>query len=362
MSSRDVQNLKEAKTFEDKVEAVNNRYTNLLDADYIYYNASLYNNTNGDLPAQYQEVRTAPIVDRASDFLLAVTRFNVPVSHIPILQFQDQTYIVSLMYNNTTYSTTLTYVPSGTLSTFTTSPFYGSVYYVQQFLQSFNNGISSCLNTLTTAASITVSTPFMSYDPTDGLFTFHAQASYFGLTTATNPIKVFFNIPLYQLFITFNFFFDTYVSPLNTQLLVQDNGINTINGTINLLQEAVSLGEWNQVQSLVFISTGLPTQPELVGSAQGASSANVQIKFLADFEIPVQNSSSGFSSLANLAYQYNPTQYRWISLRGDTPLYAVDFQVYWLSKNGTLTLLQFEPNTTFTIKLVFRRKTLLTTT
>ena len=361
MSSRDVQNLKEAKTFDEKVEAVYNRYTNLLDPDYIYYNASLYNNTTGDLPARYQEVRTAPIVDRASDFLLAVTRFNVPVSHIPILQFQDQTYIFSLVYNNTTYSTTLTYVPSGSLATLTTNIFYGSVYYVQQFLQSLNNGISSCLNTLTTAASITVSTPFMSYDPTVGLFTFHAQASYFGLNTATNPIKVFFNLPLYQLFITFNFFYDYYTFP-GPQLLVQDDGINTINGTINFIQEAVSLGEWNQAQSLVFVSTGLPTQPELIGSAQGASSANIQTKFLADFEIPVQNSSSGFSSLANLAYQYNPTQYRWISLRGDTPLYAIDFQVYWLSKNGTLTLLQFEPNTTFTIKLVFRRKTLLTTT
>lgn len=359
MSTRDIIDLKEANTFDKKVEAIVNRYTKLLDTNYIYYNVNIYNSTRGDIPAIYQEVRTAPILDRASDWELAVDRFTVPVDHLPIFMFSTGTYNLTLNYANTDFTTTLTFFPSA----LPPNNNNGFIYYVQQFLSSINVAFQTSLATLTTAnPSVVTTAPLMIYNPVTALFTLQAPATYYGLTSTSSPITVWFNTALYRMFETLQAYYNDF-TPLskNFQIVIQDFGYNNSGGTISMTVDSPCIGVWNTLQSLIFLSTGLPTQPELIGSNEGGSSANLQLKYLADFEIPVQNTTA-FSAVANIVYQYNPVQYRWIDLKGDAPLYAVDLQCYYQLIDGTQSLLQIESGRAFTVKLIFRRKTVLTTT
>lgn len=359
MSSLDIVELKEAKTYEQKLEAIVNRVTKLLDTNYIYYNVSIFNNTNGDIPCIYQEVRTAPILEKAQDWELAVDRFTVPVDHLPIFFFSTGTYNLTMNYGGTDYTTTLTFYPSALPPNNNNN----YVYYVQQFLSSLNGAMAVSLATLTAAnPSVVTTPPLMVYNPVTALFSLQATASYFGLTSTTSPITLWFNTPLYRMFETLQAYYNNFqLTSKNFQIVIQDFGYNNSGGTITMTTDSPCIGVWNSLQSLIFLSTGLPTQPELIGTNEGGSSANIQYKYLADFEIPVQNGTS-FSAVANIVYQYNPVQYRWIDLKGDAPLYAIDLQCFYQLIDGTQDLLQIESGRSFTVKLIFRRKGLLTTT
>ena len=184
----DLLELKLAVGKEEQSAAIINRVSNLLDLGYIYYNAQIYNDSE-PIPAQYSETRTVPIVSKASDFELALARWSIPVDYVPIFDFFDQTYTVSLVYNNVAYSTTLTFFPAVSNSSTLTNSLNGAIYYVAQMVESFNAAIATSMSSLTTAnmtLSTTTVAPFMYYTPTNGFFTLQCQENLFLIF---NPLK-----------------------------------------------------------------------------------------------------------------------------------------------------------------------------
>ena len=198
----------------------------------------------------------------------------------------------------------------------------------------------------------------MSYDPVSTLFTLYAQQSLFDSSVTTTPIQLYMNTALYRYFPTLRALYINYTAAAKAfQIVIENDITNLSSGMLAMTEDSPSIGVWTQLQSIVFISTGIPTRAELLGSAVGTSQ-QIAIKFIQDFEPPV--GFLYFNPVAQSVYQYAATKYRWIDLQSDLPLFNMDFQIYWRSKTNVLTLLQIEPGQVFTAKFAFKKKTLLT--
>ena len=54
-------------------------------SDYIYYNARLFNNTDGPIRATLNDIRSTAVLENASNYKCSIIRFSVNGSLLPIL-------------------------------------------------------------------------------------------------------------------------------------------------------------------------------------------------------------------------------------------------------------------------------------
>lgn len=67
-------------------------YSNQI-ATHLYYNVSIRNNSStGSSPASYTETLTSPLLNKCSDYYMAVSRLNVVTNNVPIMIFPIQPY------------------------------------------------------------------------------------------------------------------------------------------------------------------------------------------------------------------------------------------------------------------------------
>ena len=71
--------------------------------DHIYINSKLYNSTDKPIVCEYKETFSQSIVPKADDFYLTVVRFEIPNS-VPIFEFKDNYYNLTLSYNGSDYT------------------------------------------------------------------------------------------------------------------------------------------------------------------------------------------------------------------------------------------------------------------
>jgi len=77
------------------------------DSQYIYVNASLYNNTTSPIPCRIDTSLTQSIIPKGDDYKMCVARFDVPlnsVQHSIMTEiFTEVIPVVGFLYNNMTY-------------------------------------------------------------------------------------------------------------------------------------------------------------------------------------------------------------------------------------------------------------------
>ncbi len=245
---------------------------------HIYYNIGIPHNDlisiNGSpTPAVFQETRTVPIVDKASDYLMSVIRFQVPTSRIPIeimpvtVNPNDSTdpnytiHSVTLQYNNLNYQTELIWIPELKGQPVPPGPtvgegpvrknyyLYYSLYSVQWFVDMINTALATSFTALKTANPGAPPTlpPFMTFNTQSKLFSLHAQVSYAG----TNTISIFTNPSLSG---HFDSSFNTEYYPYNSVAGTHARYLitNTGNNTEVIIPPSISTqGLWNKTTSYV---------------------------------------------------------------------------------------------------------------
>lgn len=193
--------------------------------DHIYYNMVLTNNTNKYIPATFQQSRTDSILQNPNEYYLSIIRFLIPTGSIPIFEFKDNTYSVSLSYyseeKDVTYvqQTFVVYDPN--LIAYDSSR---GIYSYNVFIDMINKAFSDCLEALNiqlvTAGVVrkTFVSPFMKFDPLTKLITLYAEIS--GYLESANPnsyvVEVWMNTALQSFFPSFELFYngsDTSVNP-----------------------------------------------------------------------------------------------------------------------------------------------------
>jgi hypothetical protein len=288
--------------------------------DHVYFNISITNTSTVELKrAEYNQALSVPFLENPSDYYCSIVRFCVPLQQIPIFQFLDATYSVTLSYNGVDYQTFLIYAPSSFISASDRA-----VYSYQQFLDSINNALQISFNallaavpaynsgttysigTLATSAGIlynsiansntgnTPSTsplfwaplvsPYMSYNSSTLLISLNAPTGFHsaGFTNINQPLKLWFNTLLWVFFSNFYKIYNgntptaANANGKNYNLIINTTGNNDIfipaenGGMINdtpldgfkMTQEFVSLYNWNTLRKIIFETSTIPIRFE----------------------------------------------------------------------------------------------------
>ena len=391
--------------------------------DDIYYDITIKNLGNNEsrddiIPLVFDEQRTAPIVQRASDYRLSVVRFQLDTFSLPVfiadilpnqgnVSLMTQTLTMVYRYGpNPTdrrYITTdnlrwqpadetqpLPPAPNTTPSGFQViTPYYYAFDY-EHVIKIVNDGLAEALDDLKLDALANpllyppdfqdLEPPFFGWNQDTRTATLYSRTIFnTANTTPTllNPlIELYFGPTLYSMFnslpITKKLLRDGNNEPVFSypyyQIMIDNfNGYRTIQGLFNQQterfiqtpQQYSTITEWSPVSSLMFTSSTLPVLNEQLSEPKLTFNNNV-----------VQLNRPG-NSFANIitdfitdedSYRgsllYFPTaQYRYISLLTDQPISQVDLQVYYrLKQNGVLIPFTLPSGGSASLKLLFERR------
>jgi len=394
----------------------NNQVGGTYDSNHIYYNVSIVNNdTTGTKPAPpiiFNEIRNSPYLNNPNDYFMSVVRFSLQSSTLPVFIPQAETgqndinkliYKITLEYDisGVAYNGTanLIYAPQNINETFPAPPInfidlrneYYYVYSYDWFIQIVNEGFVNAYNDLNAkvvAAGGTLPSknpPFMSWNASQFLATINCEYDPTGAvnmydTNKPNPIQIFFNSPMYNLFSSFTGNNQGYNSAntligKNFQIMVSNQVFNTLPATttpgqpgfsypvLQLTQEYPTTPLWNPIQSIVFTTAFLPVVPELtaVPKVYGTDSkffnvgnnANIT-NTLTDFEVGLVTGAD-YKPLI----QYTPSgEYRLVDLFGNNPISALEIRIFWRDAFGNLIPFTLGPGSNGSIKIMFRKKAL----
>lgn len=341
-------------------------------ADYIYYNAKLYNNTSSPILAQMNDTRNDSILTTANRYKASIIRFSVNGSLLPLLIPTITTAVAPIMTN---YSVTLTWAGASVQQYVTfTAPTTGQIryayYYFNSFLSDLNEAFRQAFVNLLGVRPLlpAISSPVMVWDPVTQLFSLYVESNYI-----TTPIQIAMNYELFNLFQSFQAQFTGYntVSGRDYELVLSES--NTINKSVppvnlpplvatipapiySLAQEFKSLSQFSPVQSIFFTSYMIPCKNEFLPfnnfNSQSVNVSSNQLPVVTDFE-PVLGSDNEFNRGQT---QYLPSaQYRYITLESDINLNNIDLQAYWSDQKGKIYPLVLDVGYYVSVKILFEK-------
>lgn len=359
--------------------------------DRLYFNIVMpYKPVGGLSPAIYRQELSEPLIMNPSEYYIAITRFTIPTSNIPIFIAEIQPF-PNVNLNNTVYSVTLTYGAFSSGQTFIQyvthdinspqslpltashpyadkTPYY-YIYTYTDFLDMINAALITALTTLKglVGAPIALATaPYFIYDTTTEKISLIADSTFYDLILAT-PIKFYVNYKLFSFLDGFPTFFygNNLPNGLDFQFEIHQLGNNWYpipnvavplpSTLLSLTQQYNTLSDWNSFKSLQLVTNLLPVVQEYTPQVGNQSDVNL-VGILKDFEPIIELGPEGRTTVQ---YQIN-SPYQLINLIGKVPLTKVDIQIYWTDQFGNQYLLDIPYNQIVTIKLVFIKKSTFT--
>jgi hypothetical protein len=316
----------------------------------------------------------------------------------------DYTYSQNVRFVPQNLSAGIPVAPSMTLSGLQdNSTGYYNLYSKEYFVAMINNAFSACntgLIEVLLRAGIYPPTgaeaepPILLFDTSTSLSTVYVPAMVdsstvgyrwqtwnqgYQSTPTSGTFRLYFNSALYSLFsslpcLNSNGYINPFSGVTNTNMVHQllipasPNFVTLampIGGTSQyqcwpVVQEYTTVASWSPVASIVFTSTTLPVQGNLLSNP---------LIYVNNQQVGLPSSGSNFGTIltdftstdfkSDGSVTYIPTaEYRRISLIGNRPLISVDVGVFWLDKHTQ----QLQPfyllaGDTLTMKLLFERRT-----
>lgn len=406
--------------------------------DQVYYDVTITNfQSQNTLPPvfYYNEARTIPFINCPEDYYLSIIRFSVDTGTLPV--WIPSIVPFSVDPNTTIYNITLTYsvgandytsgaipmtfIPQDRTTGITPSPpsttsnglqindtGYYNVYSFQYISYLVTETFKTALTALVTAvlaggdvmptydiytngAIFTLPSddlpPLFQWDTssdTGSIFTipqYDLNPTVNPGLSGNNPIKLYFNAPMFYLFQSFPatiFGYSAVGGNENFQIeVVNQGGLNTqlitppqydVEGTglpeplsipyISTYQETSTISNISPITSIVFTSNTMPITPNQVSTPLVLFN-NQQIGFQgnnADIANIVTDLVSNTGAYRP-ALVYEPqAQYRLVTLNGNRPLFNLDLQIFYRLRNGSLVPFRLASGGTVTIKLAFLKK------
>jgi hypothetical protein len=328
----------------------------LVTCDHNYLNISVRNTkTNEDILAKYQETRSTVIIENPNEHYLAVVRFEIPLNLVPIFNLK---YIANDPANPLIYSVTLKNGVNELQVFLLNNQSNGNVgiYTIQSFIDIVNIAIN------TGATALGMDIPLVSFDPKSQLCTIYFTNNANWLGDANTAVwQLWFNKPLFDKFAQFYVQIPFGYNGPNgkfAKYYVQDNfNGNYITVGANpgyyMTQEFPFVSQWDEVASIVIVSTKIPVNKEDI-SLRGDNGNNILISAISDF-IPIR-----YGSLSRERYtiEYTPESFILLDMNSNMPLRTFDFQVYYVDLDGILYPLYLAPYSRMSLKLGFFKKSL----
>ena len=345
------------------------------DPEHVYYNIDRYNNTQSIISSRTSQNRTSAILPKASDYKMAVVRFQFSTLSIPILNYEDDWY-VTLRYLGVNYTQQLVYIPDDLIPA-PNQP----IYHYSIVMEMINNALGLAYGAMLVAEPTcpALEQPRMLFNKSDSRFSIlYPNVGYqLGNTTGAG-VEVYFNYPLYSLFDNFPDFWlydgvQFNADRRDVRLLVLNSGSNLVDISNNpstyfgsqynavvfaeddyfmMTQEFPTLNLWSPYNKIIITVPSLGARAEWLTN-YNSDGQEVSFPILTDFEIDFAPDQS-----ARNIYTYNPSgEYRFIDLTATEPLYVVDTAVFYQNqRTGQMNEIQLLPNQGYSVKMLFQRK------
>lgn len=339
--------------------------------DNIYLNIVFQNTTANEIPAKYNVTKTIPIVDKPSDYYLAVVRMDVPLNGVPLLVVpiepdQGDPNLTPMIFYINSSSKAVEYVadnnytaPMQNQMTQVVTPYY-YVYSFGNLIDMFNTAISTAYTAAGSPGG--AGAPYFVFNPTTQLILLNVPVAFIA-ASATISFNTYAANYL-------DGFRATYNATTNLYTLVTKNtGINgfSIPGQtivvanpptwLSVSQEFVTMEYWLNLRKIVLTSNTIPVSSEYIPAYEVTghqSGVSLSKPIITDFVPNIENAADSQSVAV-----YNPSaQYRLIDLIGDLPLNNIDLQIFWTDKTGNYYPMMIEPLQQASVKLGFFRKDL----
>jgi hypothetical protein len=347
-----------------------------LEGEHRNLNVIMQSPNNGSY-AIFDQKFNDSILQKADNYVLAIDRFRIPMTGIPIFIFDQSVnaYTVQIGYGGL-------YGPRTAVSYITTSPtlpitdpHYWWVFTFDIFLKMVNNALQTAFTNSIIPLTLPVGSkaPFFSINLTTGLLSFNAQNTFYDLDLAT-PIEVYLNQTLWRFFdgipiiqvgsvtsipsvsgrdarmIVFNTFDNliTYGSvPNNTYYKMEsDNGFE-------------SAATWNIAKGFFFRSNNIPVRTEIMPTLQYTGTGQQVVNNYVNGQPIICNFDFVYdaSSLKPIIAQYIlNTPYKVIDIISSENLRSIDIQVFWYDKYNNIYPLYILPGEAMSLRFVFMKK------
>ena len=309
-----------------------------MESDYnrLYLNTEVNNSTTTPLECRYKQTYTDAVLDTPGEYYLTFERFHISSQDIPLKIVEtfsgiSQTGWTFTLSGAADHTQEVLYVPENTYSapnptSFDSNNRFFWVYSIHHMLTLFNTALS------TAHASLFAAQPAVGANPP--FFRWISGSKYLQLivpqTYRTNSIEFFVNDQMTDFFVGFNGSFDSTDITKYFKIYIYNDGSNsTTISSINydLIQEYTEVFDQNiaSFKSLVLTTQSLPINMEQVATP---NNPNGFLPILTDFLPDV----SGILPFREAISYYPDGPYRILDLKGNNPLYRVDWQVFWLDK------------------------------
>jgi hypothetical protein len=361
------------------------------DSDIYYFNGIQYNSSDiSSVPAEIDVNLQAPLIQNSNEYEVSVMRLLVSGNALPLFIVEPTTstapygtkYEVEMEYNGGFIAVDVTYTPQNDINI---KQFQGDkifyIYNYQDWLDNINDAYKRCYDILVSQITgielVASSPPIFIYDSTTNLISIYAESSY--NSNLVNGIKIRMNKLLFDFFPSFDAFIksDPYekvasyskvrllITPTNSFLLSSVGNIPPAVGSIvpinpytvwKVQQEYETVSTWNSIRSLL-LTSNIGTISESIPNVGGGLNQDISrssLQILTDFDLDFSSSNrSGGRGII----QYLPTaEYRWTSILSGGPLNRINVKVQFLTFRNEVINLYLNPNFTFTIKLLFKKK------
>lgn len=392
-----------------------NRRQNEVQADQIYFDLTTSNyesSTTVPVKFNYNESRASPFLNKPDDYYLSIIRFTMDSATLPVLipsikkgssSISDTIYSVTLEWKSDPNLTTpdivsqqyIQWTPQDKSASVPLPPSsypsqlqnnstgyyncYNYTFFILQIYEALSLAYDS-IEAQATALGVTLPSPhrpIVNWDTTSNRMILYADTEGYDLDEDNwivpfNPIKIYFNTALYSLFNSFPSIIQGFtgtttlgrniqigvvnVGDTNLQTIIP-KGTTTSYNAICVYQEYATTSSMSPIVSVVFTSNTLPIQSTQVStpvvfyngvatiSGTNADVCNVITDIVADDGLYKPN------------LVYEPTsQYRLITLYGNSPISNLDIQIFYRLKDGTLQPFLIQSGGAVTLKIAFLKK------
>ena len=329
--------------------------------DHIYYNITIENppESNVSILAEFSENRTSNILNKSDAYEMAVIRFNLPTSNIPIFIWDTNVWFISIKYLTNVFTREIPFIENQNLPNSPT--FFGeSIWHYQDFVDSINAGLLLCFQDFQ-ADPVYLTIPVIDrpIEPPIMIYSGNGNTRKCSIYSPleydidkTNPIYIYFSSLLFSYFPAFQNFNNEVDPILSHYLKIKDNRNNKVvvntKNYLKLTEEWEELFLWNDFQKFLFETDSIPVANELLSGQK-----NITRKVLTDFE-PL----ASINNQSNI--QFNPqSSLRFYEMNSGIELRQIDMRVFWQTKDGRIYPLFISREDNLTIKIYFKKKGLL---
>jgi hypothetical protein len=344
--------------------------------DNIYCNIQVVNKKEEPTQFNYSDKKAFNIVESGYDYKLAVVRFAIDTSEIPIMYFpstQFSEFALNSTYStpdNNNYSITIVdnlgavYQSYLQFESFNTSdPNDLRIWSVDQFVQILNKAIvTACLNTNVNDNKI----PYFIYDESRAIIDGYFPEEFSNLA----DLHTFFmNKKLWRMFENFShtvvnlnqgrdYKIEVFPSGNNTTQIIHTRNavINPSTGATCLIVRGsyVTIYKLFQVRNLIFTTQALPIRSEFLNTSFDffSSTSFTSQKILKNFEFSLEGTNALYTrGLQN----FTVSEYEFIDLENSREINTIDLQIYYSDIHGKTFPLFVPPDSLTTVKLLFKR-------